>query len=119
MRFELYRYTHPDGNAKEWAYSDPGTGQAEIRWGPANQLRQRRIKPRREAWDRALQKVRKGGGPSAELNFTPAPERSRTLGTCTSSPVAFRIATPVTMTEQVGCAPYFSGVRHDPKGTYP
>ena len=60
MRFELYRYTHPDGTAKEWAYSDLGTGQAEIRWGPENQLRNSQIKPLREAWDRALQKVRKG-----------------------------------------------------------
>jgi hypothetical protein len=60
MRFELYRYTHPDGTAKEWAYADLGTGQAEIRWGPANQLRNSQIKPLREAWDRALQKVRKG-----------------------------------------------------------
>ena len=26
--FELYRYTHGDGSAKEWAYSDLGHGQA-------------------------------------------------------------------------------------------
>jgi hypothetical protein len=59
-RFELYRFTHPDGTAKEWAYADLGNEQAEIRWGPQGQLRQRQMKPLREAWDRALQKVRKG-----------------------------------------------------------
>ena len=59
-QFELYRYTHPDGTAKEWAYSDLGTQQAEIRWGPQNQLRNAQIKPLHEAWERALQKVRKG-----------------------------------------------------------
>nr|WP_300988563.1 hypothetical protein [Thiocapsa sp.] len=56
----MYRFTHPDGTAKEWAYSDLGNEQAEIRWGPENQLRQRQIKPLREAWERALHKVRKG-----------------------------------------------------------
>ena len=59
-RYELYRFTHPDGTAKEWAYSDLGNEQAEIRWGPENQLRQRQTKPLREAWERALHKVRKG-----------------------------------------------------------
>lgn len=37
-RYELYRFTHPDGTAKEWAHSDLGNEQAEIRWGPENQL---------------------------------------------------------------------------------
>ena len=37
--FALYRYTHADGTAKEWGYSDLGNGLAEIRWGPENQLR--------------------------------------------------------------------------------
>jgi hypothetical protein len=60
MRFELYRFTHPDGTAKEWAYSDLGNGQAEIRWGPRGQLRQSQVKPLRDVWNRALQKVRKG-----------------------------------------------------------
>ncbi len=59
-QFELYRYTHPDGTAKEWAHSDLGTQKAEIRWGPKNQLRNSQIKPLREAWERALHKVRKG-----------------------------------------------------------
>ena len=38
--FQLYRFIHADGTAKDWAYSDLGNGLAEIRWGPANQLRQ-------------------------------------------------------------------------------
>ena len=47
--FELYRFTHPDGSAKEWGYSDLGNGHAEIRWGAANQLRGFQVKPLREA----------------------------------------------------------------------
>jgi hypothetical protein len=36
-RFELYRYTHPDGGAKEWAWcSEPGVG-IEVRRGRAGQ----------------------------------------------------------------------------------
>lgn len=58
--FELYRFTHEDGTAKDWAYADLGNGQAEIRWGPRSRLRQSQVKPLREAWDRALGKVRKG-----------------------------------------------------------
>ena len=58
--FELYRYNHPDGTAKEWAYSDLGDGTAEIRWGAPYQLRQSQIKPLREAQNRAEIKVRKG-----------------------------------------------------------
>jgi hypothetical protein len=58
--FELYRYTHPDGTAKEWAYCNLGNGLAEIRWGPSNQLRNSQIKPLSEAQVRAEEKVRKG-----------------------------------------------------------
>ena len=58
--FELYRFTHADGTAKEWAYSDLGNGQAEIRWGPENQLRGFQVKPLREAQGRAAEKLRKG-----------------------------------------------------------
>jgi hypothetical protein len=58
--FELYRFTHADGTAKEWAYSDLGNGQAEVRWGPEDQLRQSQVKPLREAQGRAADKLRKG-----------------------------------------------------------
>ena len=58
--FELYRYTHPDGTAKEWAYCNLGNGLAEIRWGPSNQLRQSQTKPLREARVRAEHKLGKG-----------------------------------------------------------
>ena len=44
-RFELYRFLHPDGRAKEWAYRELGNGDAEIRWGPQRHLRQAQIKP--------------------------------------------------------------------------
>ena len=58
--FELYRFTHPDGSAKEWAYSDLGNGTAEIRWGPEDQLRGFQEKPVREAQGRVAEKLRKG-----------------------------------------------------------
>ena len=58
--FELYRFVHADGTAKDWGYSDLGNGQAEIRWGPEDQLRQSQVKPLREAQGRAADKLRKG-----------------------------------------------------------
>jgi hypothetical protein len=58
--FELYRFTHADGTAKEWGYSDLGNGTAEIRWGPEGQLRGSQLKPLREAQGRAADKLRKG-----------------------------------------------------------
>lgn len=40
-QFELYRYTHSDGSAKDWAYSgatvDP-SGRYLVRWGKQNHL---------------------------------------------------------------------------------
>jgi len=58
--FELYRYTNPDGTAKEWAYSDLGHGQAEVRWGSTNALTRSQFKPLPVAVERAREKVRKG-----------------------------------------------------------
>ena len=58
--FELYRFTHADGTSKEWGYSDLGNGSAEIRWGPADQLRGHQVKPLQEAQGRAEEKLRKG-----------------------------------------------------------
>ncbi len=38
--YELFRFTHPDGSAKEWGYAEMGTGSGlfEVRWGKAGQL---------------------------------------------------------------------------------
>ena len=58
--FRLYRFTHADGTAKEWAYRDLGDGTAEIRWGPASRLRQAQVKPSAVARARAKEKLRKG-----------------------------------------------------------
>lgn len=33
-RFELYRYTHPDGSAKDWAVRRNDDGSLTTRWGP-------------------------------------------------------------------------------------
>jgi hypothetical protein len=61
--FELYRYTHADGSAKEWAWREqPGVGM-EVRWGRAGRLVQKAGYPpsrRREVIERALAKQRKG-----------------------------------------------------------
>jgi hypothetical protein len=40
-QFELYRYTHPDGSAKDWAYSVATVdqqGRYLVRWGKQNHL---------------------------------------------------------------------------------
>jgi hypothetical protein len=36
--FRLYRLTHPDGTANEWAVAYLGDGRAETRWGEAHRL---------------------------------------------------------------------------------
>ena len=60
---ELYRYTHADGTAKDWAWCEhPGVGM-EVRWGRAGRLVQKATYPpgkRRMVMDRALAKQRKG-----------------------------------------------------------
>lgn len=61
--YELFRFTHPDGSAKEWGYAEMGTGAGryEVRWGKAGHLVQhqdglsRAIIQQREA-----EKLRKG-----------------------------------------------------------
>jgi hypothetical protein len=61
--FELYRYTHSDGTAKDWAWCEhPGVGM-EVRWGRAERLVQNATYPtgkRRAIMERALAKQRKG-----------------------------------------------------------
>jgi len=61
--FELYRHTHSDGTAKDWAWCEhPGVGM-EVRWGRAGRLVQKATYPvakRRTVLERALAKQRKG-----------------------------------------------------------
>jgi hypothetical protein len=60
--FELYRYTHADGTAKEWAWCIHADG-IEVRWGRASQLVQQAVYPvsrRAEIEERARAKERKG-----------------------------------------------------------
>jgi len=61
--FELYRYTHSDGTAKDWAWCEhPGVGM-EVRWGRSGRLMQKATYPsgkRRAVMERALAKQRKG-----------------------------------------------------------
>ena len=61
--FELYRYTHPDGSAKEWAWREQPGAVMEVRWGRSGRLVQKASYPpsqRRAVIERALAKQRKG-----------------------------------------------------------
>jgi hypothetical protein len=60
VEYDLYRFEHDDGSAKEWAYADLGQGVAEIRWGPQGHLRQHQEKPLRVAVERSREKEGKG-----------------------------------------------------------
>ena len=43
--FQLYRYTHADGSAKDWAWRRRQDGSTEVRWGRAGHLAQSRVYP--------------------------------------------------------------------------
>ena len=61
--YALYRYTFPDGHAKEWAFGERADGQLEVRWGHAGRLVQREQYPAARRTDlahRVAAKVRKG-----------------------------------------------------------
>ena len=61
--FELCRYTHADGTAKEWAWREESGVGMEVRWGRAGRLVQQATYPldqRRQVMQRALAKQRKG-----------------------------------------------------------
>jgi len=61
--FELYRYTHADGTAKEWAWREETGVGMEVRWGREGSLVQQATYPtskRRMVMQRALAKQRKG-----------------------------------------------------------
>ena len=59
----LYRFTHADGSAKDWAWRRLPTGGAEVAWGRLGQPAQRRVYGPRDAAriaQRAHAKERKG-----------------------------------------------------------
>jgi len=61
--YALYRYTFPDGHAKEWALGERADGTLEVRWGHAGHLVQRAVYPVARRAGLALRadtKVRKG-----------------------------------------------------------
>ena len=61
--FELYRYTHSDGTAKDWAWCEHPDAGMEVRWGRSGKLVQKATYPpakRRMVMERALAKQRKG-----------------------------------------------------------
>jgi hypothetical protein len=61
--FELYRFTHSDGTAKDWAWCEHPAVGLEVRWGRAGRLVQKATYPvakRRMVMERALAKQRKG-----------------------------------------------------------
>ncbi|KAA6183706.1 hypothetical protein F2Q65_14800 [Thiohalocapsa marina] len=62
-RWTLYRFTHADGSAKDWAWRRLPTGGVEVAWGRSGTRAQRRVYPPREGpliERRALQKQHKG-----------------------------------------------------------
>ena len=61
--YALYRYTFPDGHAKEWALGERADGHLEVRWGHAGRLVQQEQYPAARRTDlahRVATKVRKG-----------------------------------------------------------
>ena len=59
--FDLYRLTHPDGSAKDWAYAETGTGLYEVRWGKQSRLVQRQVDLRlATVRKREVEKLNKG-----------------------------------------------------------
>jgi hypothetical protein len=61
--FELYRYTHSDGTAKDWAWCKHPSVGMDVHWGRAGRLVQKATYPpakRRMVMERALAKQRKG-----------------------------------------------------------
>jgi hypothetical protein len=61
--YALYRFTFPDGHAKEWALGECADGTLEVRWGHAGRLVQREQYPAARRADlarRVAAKIRKG-----------------------------------------------------------
>jgi hypothetical protein len=61
--YALYRYTFPDGHAKEWALGERADGHLEVRWGHAGRLVQCEVYPvarRADLMRRVAAKTRKG-----------------------------------------------------------
>jgi hypothetical protein len=64
--YELFRFTHPDGSAKEWGYAEMGTGAGlyEVRWGRAGHLVQHQLGlSRATIHKRRAEKMNKGYQP--------------------------------------------------------
>lgn len=73
--FQLYRFHHPDGRAKDWAWRRDPAGTLTVRWGPAGRLVQHKTYPASAA--RQLQrtlsaKCRKGYVLVGERRLDPA-----------------------------------------------
>jgi len=61
--FALYRYTHEDGSAKDWAWGQQPDGTVEVRYGKAGRLRSGAVYPASDYLmiaERARSKERKG-----------------------------------------------------------
>lgn len=92
MKIQLYRYTHPDGNSKDWGWCEDRNPHIGIRlwWGVTGKSLQTRFKatptPDQEGQKRAREKERKGYCFMSEINvdertgkvmatgFSPGPE---------------------------------------------
>lgn len=67
--FRLYRLTHPDGTAEEWAVAYLGDGRAETRWGSAWKLSHSLVTTAGVAMKQEHDKERKGYRYIARIRF--------------------------------------------------
>ena len=89
--YALYRYTFPDGHAKEWALGERADGQLEVRWGYAGRLVQRAVYPaarRAGLATRADAKVRKGYVAAGRVHIDALGRPVAVVGTPPRPPVA-------------------------------
>ena len=75
--YELFRFTHPDGSAKEWGYAEMGSGCGvyEVRWGKAGRLVQNQLGlTLATIQQRRAEKMKKGYQPVGRRLINPAGE---------------------------------------------
>jgi len=75
--YELFRFTHPDGSAKEWGYAAMGSGSGlyEVRWGKAGRLVHNQLGlTLATIQQRRTEKMKKGYQPVGRRLINPAGE---------------------------------------------
>jgi hypothetical protein len=89
--YALYRYTFPDGHAKEWALGERADGTLEVRWGYAGHLVQCEVYPvdrRADLMRRVAAKTRKGYVAVGRVHIDAAGRPVAVVGTPPRPPAA-------------------------------